>query len=227
MRNKKLYLYILLGALILVSCQEDNDINKSKSCSADKDELNKYEYFNNIKWINRDGVWSLSVSPKRSLRLSVSKDDIKKSWQELKENFPSRAKRKIKQNTIVYSTVRPNQEHYGFFNSIEKENTIVSTGFATIDVFSDNVEPKFLYYLLTQRWVTNYLHTIAENSVSAYPSITPSDIGNLRFEFPDLPKQKKIASILSDTDRKIDLNKQINDNLSYYFIQFLPAHSLA
>lgn len=93
MRNKKLYLYILLGALILVSCQEDisaqqedNDINKSKSCSADKDELNKYEYFNNIKWINRDGVWSLSVSPKRSLRLSVSKDDIKKSWQELKEN---------------------------------------------------------------------------------------------------------------------------------------------
>ncbi len=51
MRNKKLYLYILLGALILVSCQEDisaqqedNDINKSKSCSADKDELNKYEY---------------------------------------------------------------------------------------------------------------------------------------------------------------------------------------
>ena len=47
MRNKKLYLYILLGALILVSCQEDNDINKSKSCSADKDELNKYEYFNN------------------------------------------------------------------------------------------------------------------------------------------------------------------------------------
>ncbi|MDU7411837.1 MAG: hypothetical protein E7L04_05005 [Anaerococcus sp.] len=48
MRNKKLYLYILLGALILVSCQEDisvqqedNDINKRKSCSADKEELNK------------------------------------------------------------------------------------------------------------------------------------------------------------------------------------------
>ena len=158
---------------------------------------------------------------------SITKGKID-SWQELKENFPSRAKRKIKQNTIVYSTVRPNQEHYGFFNSIEKENTIVSTGFATIDVFSDNVEPKFLYYLLTQRWVTNYLHTIAENSVSAYPSITPSDIGNLRFEFPDLPKQKKIASILSDTDRKIDLNNQINDNLErmaktlydYWFVQF-------
>lgn len=52
---------------------------------------------------------------------SITKGKIN-SWQELKENFPSRAKRKIKQNTIVYSTVRPNQEHYGFFNSIEKEN---------------------------------------------------------------------------------------------------------
>ncbi|REC43544.1 restriction endonuclease subunit S, partial [Candidatus Chryseobacterium massiliense] len=44
---------------------------------------------------------------------------------------------------------------------------------------------------------------------------------------PDLPKQKKIASILSDTDRKIDLNNQINDNLSYYFIQLLPVRSSA
>jgi len=121
--------------------------------------------------------------------------------------------------------VRPNQEHYGFFNSIEKENAIVSTGFATIDVFSDNVESKFLYYLLTQKWVTNYLHTIAENSVSAYPSITPSDIGNLRFRFPNLTKQKKIADILSDIDNKINLNNQINDNLSYYFTQLLPARS--
>jgi len=158
---------------------------------------------------------------------SITKGKID-SWQELKHNYPSRAKRKIKQNTIVYSTVRPNQEHYGFFNSIEKENAIVSTGFATIDVFSDNVEPIFLYYLLTQKWVTNHLHTIAENSVSAYPSINPSDIGNLRFRFPNLTKQKKIANILSDIDNKINLNNQINDNLEhmaktlydYWFVQF-------
>ncbi|AZB25977.1 restriction endonuclease subunit M [Chryseobacterium bernardetii] len=157
---------------------------------------------------------------------SITKGKID-SWQELKHNYPSRAKRKIKQNTIVYSTVRPNQEHYGFFNSIEKENAIVSTGFATIDVFSDNVEPIFLYYLLTQKWVTNHLHTIAENSVSAYPSINPSDIGNLRFRFPNLTKQKKIANILSDIDNKINLNNQINDNLDicktlydYWFVQF-------
>ncbi|WP_100073922.1 restriction endonuclease subunit S [Chryseobacterium camelliae] len=39
--------------------------------------------------------------------------------------------------------------------------------------------------------------------------------------------QKEIANILTDIDNKINLNNQINDNLSYYFIQLLPARSSA
>lgn len=30
-----------------------------------------------------------------------------------KLEFPSRAQRKVKKNTIIYSTVRPEQEHFG------------------------------------------------------------------------------------------------------------------
>jgi type I restriction enzyme S subunit len=133
---------------------------------------------------------------------------------------PSRAQRKVKNNTIVYSTVRPNLEHFGILEN-PKTNFIVSTGFSTLDVIDENINPKYLYYLLTQQHITNYLHTIATNAVSAYPSINSDDISNLIFSIPDFPSQTAIASALSLLDNKIVLNSKINDNLP------TPVRSLA
>lgn len=148
----------------------------------------------------------------------------------LEKNFPSRAKRKVTNNTILYSTVRPNQEHFGIIENekINTQNLIVSTGFITIDVFNKNINAKYLYYKLTQKSITQYLQAIAENSVSAYPSINPKDIGNIKFEFPSLPTQQKIAAVLSALDDKIELNNKINAELEqmaktlydYWFVQF-------
>lgn len=143
------------------------------------------------------------------------------------DKIPSRAKRKVKDKTIIYSTVRPNQEHYGFLEN-PSDNFIVSTGFSTIDVYDDNTDEKFIYYLLTQKHITDYLHTIGENSVSSYPSINPDDIANLKFTVPDLKTQQSIAAVLSALDKKIALNKQINARLEemaktlydYWFVQF-------
>ncbi|WP_308034419.1 restriction endonuclease subunit S [Neisseria lactamica] len=143
------------------------------------------------------------------------------------DKIPSRAKRKVKDKTIIYSTVRPNQEHYGFLEN-PSDNFIVSTGFSTIDVYDDNTDEKFIYYLLTQKHVTDYLHTIGENSVSSYPSINPDDIANLKFTVPYLKTQQSIAAVLSALDKKIALNKQINARLEemaktlydYWFVQF-------
>lgn len=97
-------------------------------------------------------------------------------------------------------------KHYGFLES-PKENTIVSTGFATIDVkdeFKNVIDAYYLYLLLIQDKITEYLGTIADTAVSAYPSLNPSDIQSLEFEFPDMPIQKKIASFLCNIDKRIE-----------------------
>ena len=143
------------------------------------------------------------------------------------DKIPSRAQRKIKKHTILYSTVRPNQEHYGFFES-NINDIVASTGFTTIDVVDDNINAKYLYYLLTQSHITEYLHAIGMNSVSSYPSISPNDIGDLKFKLPSLQTQKAIAKVLSDLDAKIELNNKINRELeamaktlyNYWFVQF-------
>ena len=143
---------------------------------------------------------------------------------------PSRAQRKVKHKTILYSMVRPNQKHFGIMDN-PSDNLIASTGFVTIDVKNEekeNYDAHFLYYILSQNWVTSYLQTIAENSVSSYPSINPSDIGNLNFTFPKIEVQRQIAAVLKNIDNKIALNRAINQNLEkmakqlydYWFVQF-------
>ena len=47
---------------------------------------------------------------------------------------PSRAQRVLKENTIVYSLVRPNLCHYGYFENPDKD-IVVSTGFITLSMF--------------------------------------------------------------------------------------------
>ena len=86
------------------------------------------------------------------------------------QKAPSRAKRLICDEDIIYSTVRPNQLHYGFIKN-PQDNLVVSTGFVTITCEKDKICPKFLFYNLTQNQTTEYLHSIAEASTSAYPSL--------------------------------------------------------
>lgn len=129
-----------------------------------------------------------------------------------KEPLPSRAKRKVQYNSIIYSTVRPNQRHYGIIKNIP-QNFLVSTGFTVIDAIPEKIDADFLFYLLTQRDIIESLQAIAEQSVSTYPSISPSDIENLEVWLPELSEQKKIAAILSALDEKIAINRAINDNL--------------
>lgn len=128
------------------------------------------------------------------------------------DKVPSRAKRKVEDNDILISTVRPNQEHYGILKNTP-DNLIVSTGFAVITPKSDLVDPYYLYAVLTQKKITNYLQVVAENSTSAYPSIKPSVIANLEIDLLTLNKQKSIGKFFKSLEYKIELNNQIISNL--------------
>ena len=129
-----------------------------------------------------------------------------------KDILPSRARRKIAMDDILYSTVRPNQRHYGIVKEL-LPNMLVSTGFTVITVNKSLADSDFLYYYLTQNDIVNSLHAIGEQSVSAYPSIKPSDIEGLELLLPSLSEQIEIGRILRMLDDKITNNKKINHHL--------------
>lgn len=145
-----------------------------------------------------------------------------------KEKLPSRAKRKCSINSIIYSSVRPNQRHFGIIKEIPK-NFLVSTAFIVIDVIDlKKLDPNYLYYYITQDKITHYLQRIAECGTSSYPSITPLDFLNIKVKLYPLETQQKIARTLSILDQKIENNHKINELLhkilellyEQYFVRF-------
>lgn len=160
---------------------------------------NQYSYSSKDKW---KYIYYLDTGNITENRI----DEIVK-LNPLTDKIPSRAKRKVKKGNIIYSTVRPNQKHYGYLDK-KYDNLLVSTGFVVIDVDEDIADGKYFYYWLTQEKNTNYLQTIAENTVATYPSIAPKDIENMSIELPSLDVQRKIAKILSNYDDLIDNNNK-------------------
>ncbi|GAA7152111.1 hypothetical protein HpCHN86_11190 [Helicobacter pylori] len=145
-----------------------------------------------------------------------------------KEKLPSRAKRKCYLNSIIYSSVRPNQRHFGIIKEIPK-NFLVSTAFIVIDIIDlEKLDPNYLYYYITQDKITHYLQRIAECGTSSYPSITPLDFLNIKIKLYPLETQQKIARTLSILDQKIENNHKINELLhkilellyEQYFVRF-------
>jgi type I restriction enzyme S subunit len=128
------------------------------------------------------------------------------------DTLPSRARRKVAVGDILYSTVRPNQRHYGIVKEV-LPNMLVSTGFVVISVDKMKADSNFLYYYLTQNDIVDSLHAIGEQSVSAYPSIKPSNLEDLELQLPPLAEQAEIGRTLAALDARIDANTKLNHNL--------------
>lgn len=128
------------------------------------------------------------------------------------EKLPSRARRKIIPNDIVYSTVRPNQKHFGIIYKPVK-NMLCSTGFAVIRSKTPAVCNELIYLYLTEPKLIEKMQQIAEQSVSTFPSIKPSDLG--KCEIPCLEKSISInlTSMLKSIFSLIMENQQENISL--------------
>ena len=182
--------------------------------------------------INEDTLTSADASDEiEYIEISnVNKGEISEIPRIKFEDAPSRARRKVKPNDILLSTVRPNLEHYAFIKQANP-NTIASTGFAVIS--AKEIEPRFLYYVLTSPGHTDYFSMIAEGHTSAYPAMNSDVIEDLEIPFPPLPEQKRIAHILGTLDDKIELNQRMNETLEEiaravfksWFVDFDPVRA--
>lgn len=139
-------------------------------CEINTDNISSKEKIKEIYYLDSSSVINNIFS--KYQMLNSSKDEI-----------PSRAKRKVKYNDIVYSTVRPNLKHYGIIKDNIK-NLIVSTAFTVIRSCHKFISNELLYLILIDDKNTEYLQGIAEMSKATYPSITPEDIKTLKILIP-------------------------------------------
>ena len=89
------------------------------------------------------------------------------------------------------------------------------------------VDGKYLNAFMHTRYIQKYFENNASGSGQRY-TLSNDTINNIPVLLPSMEVQHTIGKLLADLDRKIELNKQINDNLEamakqlydYWFVQF-------
>lgn len=136
------------------------------------------------------------------------------------DKLPSRARRILKQGDIVFSTVRPNQLHYGIVSN-PLPNMLGSTGFAVIRSNSSTIPNEIIYLALTDPSFIEQMQQIAEQSVSTFPSIRPSDLDACCIPEPQDGEDKVIAAIQA-LFAESAANNEENNRLSLLRDTLLP-----
>lgn len=131
----------------------------------------------------------------------------------LSDKIPSRARRKVRTNDILYSTVRPMLKHFGIIKNLP-ENLVVSTGFAVFRIKDKQLFPELVYTFLTDDKTVEYLQAKAEMSVSTYPSITSDDILNLDFVIPSNKVLDLAKDMFKSKDDFVNLKNRENQKLT-------------
>ena len=150
----------------------------------------KYYRIEDLCAINRETI-KISNAPKDILYLdtgSVTRGKVSNVESLAFADAPSRARRIVRNNSIIYSTVRPNLQHYGILKN-PPSNLLVSTGFVVLDCKEDIAN--VVYLALSHPTVYRYCSLIADCAVATYPSIKPKEIGKICIALPKLSVCKK------------------------------------
>ena len=123
---------------------------------------------------------------------------------EIFRTSPSRARRRLRRDDVLMSTVRPNLMGHLFFNFNNEQfaNTVCSTGFAVLRCKRNLSVPGFLFAHLFGPVVNKQIdRTLAGSN---YPAISSQDVALIEIPCPSIREQTAIAAVLSDVDRLLE-----------------------
>ena len=137
------------------------------------------------------------------------------------EKLPSRARRKVAAGDVLFSTVRPNQNHFGIISD-PLPNMLASTGFADIRSKSTLVCNELIYLCLTEGDFIEKMQQLAEQSTSTFPSIKPSDLGACQIPCPKDESSEVFTDTLKSLFSLIAANFRENNSLGAMRDALLP-----
>ncbi len=126
---------------------------------------------------------------------SVSNTDyrIKDFREVLGRDAPSRAKRIIQTDDVIFATVRPTLMRIALI-PLELNNQVCSTGFCVLRAKQEQLLPYYLYFYLLTSEIASRVEYLQKGAI--YPAINDSDLFEQKILLPPLPEQRAIAGVL-------------------------------
>ena len=125
------------------------------------------------------------------------------------EKAPSRAIRKIKENDVLFSMVRPYLKNIALIDE-SLQDCIASSGFFVCRC-KENISSKFLYNFLRSENAISYLMQFMKGDNS--PSIRKDEFLSLSVNLPSIDEQKEIVRVLESLLEKEDRTKEIAEKI--------------
>ena len=118
---------------------------------------------------------------------------------------PSRARKLLRANDVLVSTVRPNLNAVALVPS-ELDGQVGSTGFCVLRAMPSLVLPEYLFYFVrSQRFVDALAGLVAG---ALYPAVTDSQVLDQELPLPSLSEQRRIVDLLSRAEGIVRLRRQ-------------------
>ena len=194
-----------------------------------------YDIPENWKWVRIKSIyWNFGQNkPEKFFRyIDTSSIDRKKNIINYKnlqylspEQAPSRARKLVSQNSVLFSTVRPYLKNIAVVREL-KEYLIASTAFIVLDTLLNETYLK--YYLLSD----NFINRVNNKSTgTSYPAINDYNFNLLLIAIPPLAEQQRIVEVIESALEKVDeyaesynrleqLDKEFPDKLKKSILQY-------
>lgn len=133
---------------------------------------------------------------------------------------PSRARRKMHKNDVIFSAVRPNLRKC-FVVDEKLDGNVCSTGFTTFRIRNNKIEPTFLKYQLLSNFFINQCMNVVTGG--HYPAINDKNMRNLEVTFPPLSEQRRIVTYLDLLQAKVDELKRLHAETEKEIEELAPS----
>jgi type I restriction enzyme S subunit len=130
------------------------------------------------------------------------------------KSLPGQAKKKIRQNDILYSEIRPINKRFAYVNLSENlDDYVVSTKFMVVRS-NGKILPRLLYLILKRDSTIQQFHYIAESRSGTFPQITFESVYKFPIVIPEMMLQEKLMSVITPLLEKREFNTQRIETLT-------------
>jgi type I restriction enzyme S subunit len=121
----------------------------------------------------------------------------------LGKDAPSRARKLVKKDDVIFATVRPTHSRVALIPEDYNEQ-VCSTGYYVLRA-KPIIENQFIFYYLLTDFFNELMESMQKGA--SYPAVTNKEVESVKIPLPPLPQQKQIVAILDNAFAAIDTAK--------------------
>ena len=183
---------------------KEGKIKKTKDLPEITEDEIPFDIPENWKWVRLGDIthnWGQKKPEQKFDYIDVGSVDNKNGRLSEKENLihpndaPSRARKIVKECTVLYSTVRPYLLNICIIDKAFKHEPIASTAFSVLHPI-EGINNKYLYFILKSAMFISFVSSVMIGV--AYPAINDSKLLAGLIPLPPLAEQKRIVERIEE-----------------------------